>query len=95
MSILYNVGGDDAASDSLLEAVRSAKRADGSFVWSPLLALTTMIFYLLAFQCISTFAVAKRETNSWGWSIFMVVYMTVLAYIVTFLVYQTGKLLGF
>ena len=96
MSILYNVGKDeDATSDSLLEAVRDAKRDDGTKVWSPLLGLTTMIFYLLAFQCMSTFAVVRRETNSWGWAIFMVVYMTALAYIVTFLTYQGGKLLGF
>ncbi len=96
MSILYNVGKDeDATSDSLLQAVRDAKREDGTKVWSPLLGLTTMIFYLLAFQCMSTFAVVRRETNSWGWAIFMVVYMTALAYLVTFLTYQGGKLLGF
>ena len=54
-----------------------------------------MIFYLLAFQCMSTFATVRRETNSWGWALFMVGYMTGLAYVVTFLVYQGGKLLGF
>jgi ferrous iron transport protein B len=96
MSILYNVGKDEGAtSQSLLQAMRDAKRDDGSPVWSPLLGLTTMIFYLLAFQCMSTFATVRRETNSWGWSLFMVGYMTGLAYVVTFFVYQGGKLLGF
>ena len=96
MSILYNVGKDEGAtSQSLLQAMRDAKHDDGSPVWSPLLGLTTMIFYLLAFQCMSTFATVRRETNSWGWSLFMVGYMTVLAYVVTFLVYQGGKILGF
>lgn len=96
MSILYNVGKDEGAtSESLLQAMRDAKRDDGSKVWSPLLAFTTMIFYLLAFQCMSTFATVRRETNSWGWALFMVGYMTGLAYVVTFLVYQGGKLLGF
>ena len=96
MSILYNVGKDEGAtSQSLLQAMRDAKHDDGSPVWSPLLGLTTMIFYLLAFQCMSTFATVRRETNSWGWSLFMVGYMTGLAYVVTFLVYQGGKLLGF
>lgn len=96
MGILYSVGKDeDAASSSLLEAMREAKREDGSPVWTPLLALTTMIFYLLAFQCMSTFATVRRETNSWMWTFFMVGYMTVLAYVVTFLVYQGGRLLGF
>jgi len=96
MSILYNVGKDEeATSQSLLQAMREAKHDDGTPVWSPLLGLTTMIFYLLAFQCMSTFATVRRETNSWGWSLFMVGYMTALAYVVTFLVYQGGRLLGF
>lgn len=96
MSILYNVGKDEGAtSQSLLQAMRDARRDDGTPIWSPLLGLTTMIFYLLAFQCMSTFATVRRETNSWGWSLFMVGYMTALAYVVTFLVYQGGKLLGF
>lgn len=96
MSILYDVGKDeDATSDSLLQAIREAKRDDGSRVWSPLLALSTMIFYLLAFQCMSTFATVRRETNSWGWTFFQVGYMSALAYVVTFLVYQGGRLLGF
>lgn len=96
MGILYSVGRDeDASSTSLLQAMRVAKREDGSPVWTPLLALTTMIFYLLAFQCMSTFATVRRETNSWRWTLFMVGYMTGLAYVVTFLVYQGGRLLGF
>jgi ferrous iron transport protein B len=96
MSILYNVGKDEeATSESLLHAMRDAKRDDGSPVWTPLLALTTMMFYLLAFQCMSTFATVRRETNSWGWTFFMVGYMTALAYVVTFLVYQGGRLMEF
>lgn len=96
LSILYNVGKEEeATSESLLQAMREVRREDGSLVWSPLLALTTMIFYLLAFQCMSTFATVRRETNSWGWTFFMVGYMTALAYVVTFLTYQGGRFLGF
>jgi ferrous iron transport protein B len=43
----------------------------------------------------STVAVVRRETNSWRWTIFMVVYMTALAYAAAFLTFQGGKLLGF
>lgn len=96
MSILYNVGKeDDAQSETLLQAVRDAKNDSGEKVWSPLLALSTMVFYLLAMQCASTVAVTRRETNSWAWTLFMVGYMTGLAYLAAFLVYQGGKLLGF
>ena len=96
MSILYNVGQDEGAeSESLLQAVRDARREDGSPVWSPLLALSTMLFYLLAFQCMATFSVVRRETGSWGWTFLMVGYMTALAYAAAFLTYQGGRLLGF
>ncbi|HRI04899.1 MAG TPA: ferrous iron transport protein B [Pyrinomonadaceae bacterium] len=96
MSILYNVGRDgDAENESLLQAVRDAKDDDGKPIWTPLLAFTTMMFFLLAMQCMSTLAVVRRETNSWRWPIFMTVYMCGLAYIVCFLAYQGGKALGY
>jgi ferrous iron transport protein B len=43
----------------------------------------------------STVAIVRRETNSWRWPLFMVAYMTVLAYIASFITYQGGKALGF
>ncbi len=96
LSILYNVDKDaEADSPSLIEAVRDAKKDDGAPAWSPLIALTMMVFFVLACQCMSTVAVVRRETNSWGWPVFMVVYMTVLAYAASFITYQGGRLLGF
>lgn len=96
LSIIYSVGKDEnEESESLQSAVREAKRDDGSPVWTPLTALTLMVFFSLAMQCVSTLAVVRRETNSWSWPIFMFVYMTVLAYIAAFLTYQGGRALGF
>lgn len=96
LSIIYNVGKDgDAENETLLQAVREAKRDDGTPAWTPLTALTLMVFFVLAMQCISTVAVVRRETNSWMWTLFMVGYMTVLAYVAAFITYQGGKLLGF
>ena len=96
LSIIYNVGKDaDAENETLTQAIREAKRADGSAVWTPLTAVTLMVFFVLAMQCMSTVAIVRRETNSWAWTLFMVGYMTVLAYIAAFLTYQGGKLLGF
>jgi ferrous iron transport protein B len=95
LSIIYNVGEDDAGSDSLVGAVREAKREDGSPAWTPLVALSMMVFFVLAMQCMSTVAIVRRETNSWRWPLFMIAYMTVLAYIASFITYQGGRLLGF
>jgi ferrous iron transport protein B len=96
LSIIYNVGKDaDAESDSLISAVREAKKDDGTPAWTPLTAVTMMVFFVLAMQCMSTIAVVRRETNSWRWTLFMIGYMTVLAYAASFLTFQIGKLLGF
>jgi ferrous iron transport protein B len=95
LSIIYNVGKEqDAQSQSLVSALHNEKKADGTPVWTPLTALTLMVFFVLAMQCMSTVAVVRRETNSWRWPIFMVVYMTGLAYFAAFLTYQGGKALG-
>jgi ferrous iron transport protein B len=96
LSIVYNVGeSSDNKSSSLVDALRNARRADGSRVWTPLVALSLMIFFLLACQCMSTVAIVRRETNSWRWPLFMVGYMLVLAYAASFVTFQGGRLLGF
>ena len=53
-----------------------------------------MVFFVLACQCMSTVAVVKRESGGWRWPLFMVAYMTVLAYGASLLVYQVGSVLG-
>jgi len=96
LSIIYNTGKDsNEESEGLISAVRDAKKDDGTPAWTPLTAVTLMVFFVLAMQCMSTVAIVRRETNSWSWAIFMVVYMTILAYAAAFLTYQGGRLLGF
>ena len=96
LSIIYNVGKDeDAQSQTLISAIHDAKKNDGTPAWSPLTALTLMVFFVLAMQCMSTVAVVRRETNSWRWPIFMITYMTGLAYVASMLTYQGGKMLGY
>jgi ferrous iron transport protein B len=95
LSIVYNVGKDsEADSPSLIDAVRAAKRTDGSPAWTPLVAVSMMVFFVLACQCMSTIAIVRRETNSWRWPLFMVSYMLALAYVASFITYQGGRLLG-
>ena len=96
LSIIYNVGKDeDAQSQTLISAIHDAKKDDGTPAWTPLTALTLMVFFVLAMQCMSTVAVVRRETNSWRWPIFMITYMTGLAYVASMLTFQGGKLLGY
>lgn len=96
LSIIYNVGKDATEeSETLTQAIRDEKKDDGTPVWTPLTALTLMVFFVLAMQCMSTIAIVRRETNSWRWTLFMVAYMTGIAYFAAFLTYQGGRLLGF
>jgi ferrous iron transport protein B len=96
LSIIYNVGKDEnEESQTLISAVRDAKTDDGRPAWTPLTALTLMVFFVLAMQCMSTIAVVRRETNSWRWPLFMVGYMTGLAYVGALITYQVGSYRGF
>lgn len=96
LGIIYNVGNDqNEQSETLVSAIRDAKKDDGSPAWTPLTALSLMVFFVLAMQCMSTLAVVRRETNSWRWPLFMITYMTGLAYVAAMITYQGGKALGF
>ena len=96
LSIIYNVGKDETEeSPTLISAIRTAKRDDGTPAWTPLTALSLMVFFVLAMQCMSTVAIVRRETNSWSWTLFMISYMTGLAYLGSLVTYQGGKMLGF
>jgi ferrous iron transport protein B len=94
LGVVYNVG-DAEQSGSLVKAMTNAKRSDGTPMWTPLVGLSLMVFFVLACQCMSTLAVVRRETNSWRWPLFMVSYMLVVAYVGSLVTFQGGKLLGF
>ncbi len=96
MGVVYGVA-DDADENSLPLRQRIAADTwpDGRRVFTPLVGISLMVFYVLACQCMSTLAIVRRETGTWRWPIFMFTYMTILAYLASLTVYQTGKALGF
>ena len=97
MSTVYNVGGvSDSAEgmQTLEQTLREQRRTDGGLVYTTLTAVTLMVFYVFAMQCVSTVVVVRRETNSWKWPFFQWLYMGVLAWVLAFITYHSGKLLG-
>lgn len=86
MATLYSVEEDDDR--SLRQKMQAAVWPDGRKVYSLPAALSLMVFYVLAMQCMSTLAVVKRETRSWKWPLIQLSYMTFLAYVVSFIVYH-------
>lgn len=91
LGILYSVGEADEESPSLKNAMASATYPDGNPVFNPLVAIVLMVFFALCSQCMSTLATIRRELQSWGWTAFVFVYMTGLAYLAGLLVYQVGS----
>jgi ferrous iron transport protein B len=95
LGVVFGIGEADEENTPLRQALRDARHADGTPVMTPLSGISLMIFFLLACQCMSTIAVVRRESGSWKWPVFLFSYMTVLAYMASFAVYQGGQLLGF
>jgi ferrous iron transport protein B len=94
MGIVYNIEKADEDIEPLRETMRAERHADGTPVFSPLVCIGLMVFYVLAMQCISTVAIVRRETNSWRWPLFQIAYMTALAWFGALVVYQGGRLFG-
>lgn len=86
LGTVYSLSGsEDAVASSLATVLQSA--------WSLPTALAFLAWYIFAPQCLSTLAVARRETNSWGWTAFMFGYLFALAYIAAGATYWTAKAL--
>lgn len=91
MATLYSVGDTDEGSLLLKEKMKAAVKPDGTPVFTLATGLSLMIFYVFAMQCMSTLAVVKRETRSWKWPVIQLIYMTALAYLMSWVVYQIFK----
>jgi len=89
MATLYSVGEEVSESNNTLRQKMSmAVRPDGSKVYNLATGLSLLIFYVLAMQCMSTLVIVKRETRSWKWPLIQLAYMTGLAYLMSWMVYN-------
>jgi len=96
MSIVYSVESDDDDNlQPLRDKLASEHRADGRLVYTPLVCISLLVFYVFAMQCVSTTAIVKRETGSWKWALFQLGYMTGTAYVLSLLIFQIGTALGY
>ena len=93
MGIIYSVG-DGEDSVALRDALKADRYPDGRPVFTPLVAMSLLVFFVFALQCMSTLAIARRETGTWRWPAVMWLYMTAIAYVASLIVYQGGLMLG-
>ncbi len=99
MSVLFQGSPDETTDNGLVKrlqnAVYSSGPKKGMPVFTPLIALSYMFFILIYFPCVAVIAAIKNESGKWKWPLFLAAYTTLLAWIVSFLVYQGGSLLGY
>lgn len=92
MGIVYAAGDAEEDDTPLREAMMSDRKPDGTPVWTPLVATSLLVWFVLAMQCMSTLAIVRRETGTWTWPLLQLLYMTGLAYVASLAVYQVGSL---
>lgn len=90
LGILYT--GEETDDITLGNKLKESKDAAGNPTFTPLVALSLMLFVLIYFPCIATVVAIAKESKSWKWGLFVIVYSCILAWIVSFSVYQIGSL---
>ncbi len=92
LATIYSVDSAEENTETITERMAAEVNTDTK---KPLFNLASgislLLFYAFAMQCMSTLAVVKRETNSWKWPAFQLVFMSVFAYIVALIAYQILK----
>jgi ferrous iron transport protein B len=94
MGIIYSAGDSEDDTTDLRAAMADDKYPDGRAVWTPAVAASLLVWFVLAMQCMSTLAIVRRETGGWKWPVFMLAYMNALAYVVALAVYQVGRMVS-
>lgn len=89
LATIYSVGSDKE--ETIKKRMSGEVKPSGEPQFNLASGLSLMFFYAFAMQCMSTLAVVKKETNSWKWPILQLFFMTLIAYIVALVVYQTLK----
>jgi ferrous iron transport protein B len=90
MATIYSIGSaggdDDATIKSRMKEEINPETGGPRF--TPAVGFSLLVFYLFAMQCMSTIAVVYRETGGWKWPLLQLLYMTSLAYVSAWIVYQ-------
>lgn len=90
MGVLYSNDNEASSDAEKYQILHEKMQADGI---TPLIAFSYLLFVLIYFPCIATVAAIKSETGSWKWTMFSILYTTLLAWCVSALCYQVGNML--
>jgi len=88
MATIYSIGSTDDEGTIRERMAREVNPTTGKPTYNFATSLSLLVFYVFAMMCMSTLAVVKRETGGWKWPIIQFFFMTGLAYLGAFVVYQ-------
>jgi ferrous iron transport protein B len=91
LAIVYGTGADGGDDQTLGTMMAADRTTEGRRVWTPLVAASMLLWFVLAMQCLSTVMVVRQETGTWRWPLFMLFYMNGLAYVSCLIFYQIGS----
>lgn len=94
-SLAVSYATDEEDGEVMRDELAKATRDNGSKLYTPLVGLSIIVFFIYALQCLPTTVVVRRETGSWKWALGQLGGMTIFAYLAALAVYQIGKLLGY
>ncbi len=97
MAVLYQTNNEIVPSQTLQEKIQNQRYTEGprqgKRVFTPVAALAFLVFVLIYFPCVAVVTAVKKETGGWKWAAFLAIYTTVLAYVLSLLVFQIGSLI--
>ena len=95
VSTLAVLTGDPSGSEAgVLERIHGAKRDDGTPLLTTATAVSLLVFFVLAMQCLSTVVTVRREMRSWKWPLLQFAWMTGLAWVAAFVAYHGLRAAG-
>ncbi len=94
MTVLAGDAGDPAVDAGVRQRIREMTRDDGTLLFTPATCASALVFFVLAMQCLPTLAVTRRETGAAKYAVLQLTYMSGVAWIAAFLVYQGLRLAG-
>ncbi|MCE7862036.1 MAG: ferrous iron transport protein B [Bacteroidetes bacterium CHB5] len=89
IATIYSLGGTEDEQTIKGRLQSEINPETGGPRYTPAVGLSLLVFYTFAMQCMSTLAVVKRETKGWKWPLIQLAYMTALAYVSAFIIYQS------
>lgn len=98
MGVLYQTKATENDAGNLVKKIQAQKYEKGpkagEKVFTPLVAISFLVFILIYFPCIGVIAAIRKEAGKWKYAVFLAVYTTSLAWVMSFIIFQFGKLIG-